>query len=244
MELVADCTRCRGLCCVALPLTRSADFPIDKPAGTRCVHLRADDRCGIHGELLARGFRGCVAFDCFGAGQRVTTAGAVGDFGVVLRLHELLWYLAEAVERVSSASLRATLAAEYARVDRLAGAPADADPLVERDAVAPLLRAASTSIRATGAREYPRDLAGASMRAVDFADADLRGAVLIAADLRDATFARADLLGADLRGADLAGADLSQALFVTRTQLGSAHGDATTRLPARLSTPEHWRAGR
>lgn len=33
-SLQADCARCFGLCCVALPYARSADFAFDKDGGT------------------------------------------------------------------------------------------------------------------------------------------------------------------------------------------------------------------
>ena len=72
LELAADCSRCAGLCCVALPFGRSADFPVDKAAGDPCEHLRRDFRCGIHDRLREEGYRGCTVFDCFGAGQQVT----------------------------------------------------------------------------------------------------------------------------------------------------------------------------
>ena len=70
-ELQADCRRCLVLCRVGPGFAASADFALDKPAGGPCVHLHADARCGIHGELPERGFPGCVAYDCFGAGQHV-----------------------------------------------------------------------------------------------------------------------------------------------------------------------------
>ena len=63
---------------------------------------------------------------------------------------------------------------------------------------------------------------------------------LIGADLRGADLRWADLLAADLRGADLGGADLTGALYLTRTQVGSARGSSTTRLPDRLPHPAHW----
>ena len=56
--LEADCSRCFGLCCVALPFSRSADFPVDKPGGEPCRNLLPDHRCGIHDGLLAGGWRG------------------------------------------------------------------------------------------------------------------------------------------------------------------------------------------
>ena len=72
MELVADCSRCFGLCCVALPFTASADFAVDKAAGKACGNLGEDFRCGIHTRLRDEGFTGCTVYDCFGAGQRVS----------------------------------------------------------------------------------------------------------------------------------------------------------------------------
>lgn len=72
VRLRADCTRCSGLCCVALSFDRSPDFAFDKPAGIPCRHLSKSHRCGIHAELDARGLSGCRRYDCLGAGQRVT----------------------------------------------------------------------------------------------------------------------------------------------------------------------------
>ncbi len=71
IELVADCDRCFGLCCVLLPFRAADGFGVDKAGGDPCANLDADDRCGIHAELAATGWPGCVAFDCQGAGQQV-----------------------------------------------------------------------------------------------------------------------------------------------------------------------------
>ncbi|NCT82128.1 MAG: hypothetical protein GXC94_03225 [Comamonadaceae bacterium] len=79
-QLRADCSACVALCCVIPPFDAAQGFGFDKPAETPCRHLCADHRCGIHDGLTARGFEGCVAFDCLGAGQRLT-ALAVQRFG-------------------------------------------------------------------------------------------------------------------------------------------------------------------
>ncbi|MDX6564504.1 MAG: hypothetical protein QOE10_166, partial [Gaiellales bacterium] len=112
LELRADCERCFGLCCVAPAFSASADFAIDKAAGRPCPNLRADNRCEIHAELRHRGFPGCAVYDCFGAGQKVaqvtfggqdwrsrpeTAAQMFEAFRLMRQLHELLWYLSEAV---------------------------------------------------------------------------------------------------------------------------------------------------
>jgi len=79
-HLKADCSACAALCCVIPPFDAIQGFGFDKPAETPCHHLCADFRCGIHAGLLAQGFAGCVAFDCLGAGQRLT-AEATARFG-------------------------------------------------------------------------------------------------------------------------------------------------------------------
>ena len=263
MELHADCGRCAALCCTAPAFAASADFALDKPAGRPCPHLGERFRCGIHSRLRASGFRGCAVYDCFGAGQRVTqeTFGgrdwrqAPGDaarmfavFGVMRQLHELLWYLGEAVAAVSG-PLRADLHRAAAATRELAsGRPAALaalDVAAHRQQVNTLLLQASAAARAPaspGAELRGADLAGQDLRGADLTGASLRGACLIGTDLRGAGLWRADLTGADLRGARLAGADLRGSLFLTQSQLDAAAGDAATRLPDGRSTPRHWPA--
>lgn len=111
IDLRPDCARCAALCCVALPFDRSSRFAIDKAANVPCPNLDRHSRCRIHANLAARGFGGCVAFDCFGAGQRVTQeifkgrswqddpallAPMARAFLTALRAHEYLLLLREA----------------------------------------------------------------------------------------------------------------------------------------------------
>lgn len=80
-DLEADCSRCVGLCCIALRLDRQDGFGHDKVAGTPCHHLdQTSFRCRIHDRLEDLGYEGCDAFDCFGAGQRVTATFAAQNF--------------------------------------------------------------------------------------------------------------------------------------------------------------------
>jgi pentapeptide repeat protein len=236
VELTADCSRCVGLCCTVLPFSRSADFAFDKPAGTRCRHLATDASCGIHERLRESGMRGCVAYDCFGAGQSVTETDRVPHFLVVEQVHEIAWYLADAADR------RADVAALVAETELLAASPSPSQPVVDdlRSRVAPVLRAVAGAARSTydGFLDLAgADLAGADLRGADLRGAALRGAVLLGADLTGADLTDADLLGSDLRGASLAGADLSRALYVTRRQLGSVQvPPAPAGIPVRLRT--------
>ena len=71
-SLRGDCSRCIGLCCVALAFDRGRLFALDKRAGEPCRHLTGDDACGIHERLEPEGFAGCASYDCRGAGQIVS----------------------------------------------------------------------------------------------------------------------------------------------------------------------------
>ncbi|WP_390479726.1 pentapeptide repeat-containing protein, partial [Frankia casuarinae] len=231
-RLRADCGRCFALCCVAPAFSASVDFAIDKPAGTACPNLNAGFRCAVHEQLRPRGFRGCAVYDCFGAGQQVcqvTYGGrdwrAAPDsarqmfdvFAVMRTLHELLWYLSEALSRPAAAPLHAELHDARARTMLLTCADADTLLAVDvpalRQAVHLLLLQASDLVRAElpgGAgnrrpRRRPRgaDLLGANLAGADLRGAALQGTLLIGADLRGADLRGADLLGADLRDTDL-----------------------------------------
>ena len=257
-SLRADCSACFALCCTALAFERSRDFPVSKPAGEPCRHLDGT-RCGIHADLLTTGYRGCAAYDCFGAGQRLSQetfdgrdwrthpdvrAPMFAALPVLRQLHELLWYLDEAAGLASGADLlrarTAVEAAAAARPDTLLATDVDA----LRAVVGPVLIDVSDRHRGPrrGADRHHADLAGADLRTADLARATLRGALLLGADLRGADLDRTDLLGADLRGADLRGAHLATALFVTQTQVNSATGHARTTLPPRVDRPAHWDA--
>ncbi|KRD19423.1 MULTISPECIES: pentapeptide repeat-containing protein [unclassified Streptomyces] len=262
--LRGDCANCFGLCCVALPFARSADFAIDKPAGTPCPNLGEDHRCGIHARLREKGFTGCTVYDCFGAGQKVSQVTFGGRdrssaspaearrmnevFPVVRQLHELLWYLAEALGLPAARPVHAALRRSLARTEELTLLPpaelVALDVGAHRRDVDVLLRRTSELVRAdVGGRRKERrgaDLVGARLKGADLHGANLRGALLIAADLTGADLRRADMIGADLRDADLTDADLTGAFFLTQPQLNAARGSAGTRVPGSLDRPVHW----
>ncbi|MCW2819318.1 MAG: oxetanocin resistance protein, partial [Marmoricola sp.] len=218
LELRADCGSCAGICCVVPAFSVSSDFAIDKPARTPCPHLGGDFGCTIHTELPERGFAGCTVYDCFGAGQAVVARHGTGwrtstqardalfaDFEVVERLHELLWYVADALSRPAARPLTAELEGLRSRV--LAGVedPPRADVVALQIRADGLLGEVSALVRGGGRagakgsgrgrsrgsrgrsgggggeRLRGRDLAGADLRERDLSDADLRGALLIGA---------------------------------------------------------------
>jgi uncharacterized protein YjbI with pentapeptide repeats len=171
-------------------------------------------------------------------------------FTVMRHLHELLWYLTEALALMQSQAhaLHDELSSLRDRIARLTGEPAAVLRRVDmgtyRSEASGLLLQVSDLARSGGAGPGPdhrgSDLMGADLRNADLRRANLRGTYLIGADLRGADLRGADLIGADLRGARLGGADLSGALFLIQSQVDAAHGDLRTKLPTPLSRPSHW----
>ena len=232
--LQADCSRCFALCCVLLPFAKGESFPETKPGGQPCHNLAADDTCRIHATLPERGWSGCVAFDCFGAGQQVAQVtyarvswrddGNLGEMAAVLsvmrQLHEMIALLDEASRRTAGEAgpvLEQVVGLIGETPDELLAL--DIDDL--RQHVGAALSKASTEIRSRWPDALDlagQDLAGRDLRRLDLRGATLRGAMLLGVDLRDCDLTDTDLLGADLRGADARGADLTGALFLTVAQ--------------------------
>lgn len=124
LPLTSDCARCAALCCVAPAFDLSPDFACDKAANTPCRHLRQDNLCAIHDRLSEEGFRGCVAYECHGAGQRVVQdmfggrswrddAALLGPmseaFLAMRKVHDLLVLLRAAGQATLAAEERAAL---------------------------------------------------------------------------------------------------------------------------------------
>ena len=111
---------------------RSEEFALDKPACAPCPKLDADDCCSIHYRLEKAGFRGCVIYDCLGAGQRVVQELYAGRswradpdllpemwtaLTALRGVHELILLLATAAKAPLSAGERVTLEALQAELE-------------------------------------------------------------------------------------------------------------------------------
>lgn len=271
-RLMPQCEKCFGLCCTALYFSKLDGFPADKSAGTPCVHLNEDFRCAVHGQLGAMGLKGCAAYECFGAGQQVSqvtfagkswpaepsVAGVMFDAFLIMRqLHEMCWYLYEALQFRPNLPMREEMDEALRRTERIA--QYDSRSLIEFDLsghcikISELLKNASRIMRQEIARaegipfqpnkvrKSAADYFGKDLRKKDLRCADLRGACLIAANLEGIDLSGADLTGADFRDADLRGANLSKSIFLTQSQVNAAGGDSGTELPELISRPAHWK---
>jgi uncharacterized protein YjbI with pentapeptide repeats len=227
--LKVDCERCFGLCCVALYFSASEGFPTDKVAGVPCINLQTDFRCTIHKELKQKGLKGCSAYDCFGAGQKVAqvtyngqnwrenpkTAKQMYEAYLIMRqLHEMLWYLAEAQRVQFDTNILDEISDMIRKLDCLT--KEDIEALLELDidahrkAVNALLLKTSELVRARACKGKKTALKGTKRIAgrLNLIGSDLRKTNLIGEDLRGALLIAANLSGVDLNGADFIGADL------------------------------------
>jgi uncharacterized protein YjbI with pentapeptide repeats len=270
-NLRADCENCFGFCCVALYFSASEGFPVDKDAGKPCINLQSDFRCRVHQSLRELGLKGCTAYDCFGAGQKVAMVTYGGHdwrqvpesakqmyevFLIMRQIHEMLWYLTEALSLQPGLSTQNELSSMLSETERLTHLGADdlinLDVAAHRANVNALLLKTSELIRAKfrggqNISSRPQktlgrglDFIGRDLRRTNLKGENLRGAYLIAANLRGVDLSGADLIGADLRDADLRGANLTHSIFLTQAQINTAKGDSNTKLPMSLKRPMYW----
>ncbi|WP_308009892.1 pentapeptide repeat-containing protein [Curtobacterium oceanosedimentum] len=185
-------------------------------------------------------------------GRPETARDMSAVFAVVRRLHEMLWYLADAVDRAVTPDaaedvealrdrIRTTIDAGSSSLRRL---DVDALHTEVRDLLVEVSQEVRTITRAGATPDTAFrpgvDLAGLDLRGGDLRGRDLRGASAIAADLRRVDLTDTDLLGVDLRDALVHGADLSAALFLTQSQVNAMSGDGATSLPRWIERPRHW----
>ena len=231
-ELRANCEKCFGFCCVALYFSASEGFPEDKAAGKPCINLNSDFRCKVHEKLSKLGLKGCIAYDCFGAGQKVAQKTYEGKdwrkvpqaakemyevFLIVRQINEMLWYLTEALELQMNSEVHEELNIMHSKTKKLTDLSAKAllelDLVAHRTEVNKLLLQTSEKVRnkfcsgKSSLSKRKKILGGGG----DFIGADLKKTDLRGGNLRGAYLIAADLRGVDLSGADLIGADLRDA---------------------------------
>lgn len=264
LTLKADCSKCNGLCCMALYFSKIDGFPEDKPPGQPCKNLLPDFRCRVHSALAEKGLTGCRAYDCFGAGQHVVQyhyqgkswaelpeqAGEMTEvFFLLWRLYQMRWYLCEAGMICSGLSLKQQVDGLILENKNRAGQPPaelltmDLTPHKKR--VDQALKEAAKTVSANFSTKPlgGGDLIGKSFRGKNLDGQDFSMALLLAADLEGCSLYGANFLGADLRDANLKNTDLRQSLFLTQGQVNAACGNKNTKLPLWLDVPSAWKGG-
>lgn len=267
-----DCEKCFGFCCTALYFSKCDGFPEDKEAGEPCVNLQKDFKCAVHRELRKKGLKGCTTYDCFGAGQKVAQFTYKGEswvnakelsnemfnvFLVMRQLHEMLWYLAQALALAESSAIKEKIKMLIEKTISLTEMPPQfilkIDVESHRDSVNELLKQASKErqksllhIKKSNDKNKKSlsvgcNFIGANLTNTNLIGGNFAGALLIVANLKNADLTGANFIGADLRDADIRGANLEHSMFLTQYQINSAKGDSNTILPKELVMPSYWR---
>ncbi len=231
-NLQASCENCFGFCCVALYFSASEGFPVNKDAGKPCLNLQSDFRCSVHKNLTQLGLKGCISYDCFGAGQKVAQFTYEGQdwvkvpeyakqmyevFLIMRQIHEMLWYLTESLTLQPAYHIQDEIKSMLNKTERLTllspeglkaldvGAhQGDVNSLILQ--ISELVRSKVRSEKTTHSKH--QKIIG---RGLDFIGVDLRKADLRGGNLRGAYLIAANLRGVDLSSADLIGADLRDA---------------------------------
>jgi len=260
-KLKIDCKKCSGLCCVALYCTKTDGFPANKEAGTPCKYLDTDFRCKIHSGLADKNYKGCLAYDCFGAGQRTTqlylpdgtwkTNSEQEDklfkiFISVYQLHQMLWYLAEAFTLTSDELLIPTIELLISENEQMVQQSMDHIAMPDlseyRLKVNKVLKQISTEISANASSNQIHGInyLGKNFKKANLDRKNFSMSLMIAADFSGCSLRKTNFLGADLRDANIKNTDLSKSIFLTQMQLNSAIGNSNTKIPINLSRPATW----
>ncbi len=231
-HLKPQCEKCFGICCIALYFSVQDGFPTDKSAGTPCPNLAEDFRCVIHDKLGDLGLRGCVAYECYGAGQQISQVTFAGRnwrlepssadlmfevFLVMRQLHEMCWYLTEALSFKLPSPIGGEIKeALYATKRITQFAPhflLEFNLSEHRTKISVLLKNTSKLVRSEISRTNKVTFNDDKGRkaTTDFLGRDLRKKDLRCADLRGACLIATNLEDVDLSGTDFIGADFRDA---------------------------------
>ena len=261
-RLVSDCSRCSGLCCIALYCFKSDGFPQNKPIGKPCINLMGDYKCRIHNDLESMGMKGCIGYDCFGAGQYLTEEVYRGvtwqtqpervkeicDLYIFMyRMFQLRFFLYESKKLVSSETLLPEINQLLQENDAMCRLPVEElyeQPIDSYQAkVNHILKKScvelSKFIGAGNSKET--NFLNRNFKGKDLSGFDFNMKPLIASNFENCKFKGATFIGTDTRDANFNGADLREAVFLSQGQINAAKGSRRTKLPKHLKYPVTWR---
>lgn len=263
LQFKADCSSCSGLCCVAFFFSKIDGFPDDKEAGKPCGNLLTDYRCKIHPQLEKQNMKGCLGYDCFGAGQHVTQALYHGQtyqdlpkraleifdvFIIVAHLFQMRYFLVEALtlnisekmkKEIRSLIIENEIICNYYPNELLSF---DLKKYknkinISLEQIIQLLK----KDRHYQNKRCPTDFLAKNFKGKDMRRLDLSMKLLIAANFDGCVFEGTFFLGADTRDANFSNANLKEAIFLTQGQINLAKGNRHTKLPKHLDYPRTWK---
>lgn len=253
-ELKINCSQCCGLCCVALFFSKTDGFPHDKVAGKPCINLMKDFRCSIHSQLFNNKMKGCIAYDCFGAGQKVTQIVYHNEswhnhqemfdvYFIVYQLHQMIWYLNEAYHLTNDQAVQASILLLIKEADDLSRSQPQIIVAFEidefRKRVNVILKTITSKLANNNVKIAPVNF-GKKFNGANLDGYDFSMNLLIGSNLEGCSLINTNFLGADLRDVNLKNTDMSTCLFLTQGQINGALGNTATLLPKTLTTPTSW----
>lgn len=258
--LKLDCARCSGLCCSALCFSDINGFPYDKPANQPCSHLMQDFQCDAHDHLIENGWKGCQGYDCFGAGNFVTSslyqrttwkhhdAKKKDIFEVFLIVHSLFQMLFYLCEAAMLAQGRTYLSQMERFINQILALSSDIEAMKSLDIeelrgrINPLLKQAYMDCNGVVKKKQDKRFYhfNQSWRNQDLCFKDFSMSFMIGCDLSGSDVYGACFLGADVRDAKVLDCDLSNCIYLTQGQVNVMIGNQDTKLPWFLVRPTHW----
>ena len=238
---------------------RTDGFPADKEAGVPCKHLNESFGCEIHQRLADKKMKGCLAYDCFGAGQKVSQiccpdinwktsperAKEVYDvFSVVVQLHQMQWYLLTALTLTTDEHLTSDIEELIHQNEQMTNQSSsqilalDIQPYHQR--VNQILKQVCGIQAGNESTKQEKDCFAKNFRGENLDGKDFSMALMIASNLEGCSLKDTNLLGADLRDANVKNVDLSQSIFLTQMQLNTTKGNENTKIPSQLMRPISW----
>ncbi|KAB3533275.1 hypothetical protein F8154_10990 [Alkaliphilus pronyensis] len=207
--------------------------------------------------------KGCIGYDCFGAGKHVTQfiykgktwqtskeqAKEIFDvFVIIFQLYQIRYFLEESKIIIPAKGLWSDIQNLINENETLCNSIPqiilDIDMEIYRNKVNIILKQVCECVikcfKSSGNNRFT-EFFGKSFKKRDMSGLDLSMKLLIAANFDSCIFNGSIFLGTDTRDANFSNADLREAVFLTQGQINSAKGNRNTKLPSHLDYPVTWK---
>ena len=242
---------------VALALINNDDFETDLKSKEESEYIKINS---FIDNWINENMRGCLAYDCFGAGQKVTQycypdvtwkthpekANEIFKvFLIIFQLHQMEWYLLESLSLIKDKQLQAKIETLISENEQITYQYSDEilqfDIEKYRSKANQVLKKVSSIITTDSAyKAHSKECFGRNFKKANLNAKDFSMALMIAANLEGCSLQGTNFLGTDMRDANIKNTDLSSCVFLTQMQINSAKGNSNTKLPKNLSQPISW----
>jgi hypothetical protein len=207
--------------------------------------------------------KGCIGYDCFGAGQHVTQYIYKGEawqtsqgqskeifdaFVMVFQLYQIRYFLEESKIIIPAKELWSDIQNLINKNEALCNSTPqsilEVDIRSYRSKVNIILRQVCNCVIKCFKDSDNKKLTeflGRNFKKRDMSGLDLSMKLLIATNFDSCIFDGTIFLGADTRDTNFSNADLREAAFLTQGQINSAKGNRNTKLPKHLDYPITWK---